>query len=109
MMLSQEGMKSVPRTRLAPATEDCKAFYATEHEAIQKFESDKSKIVDALKAAMGMTFTSLFRVTERDDGTLYDPIESLLPCQIWEKCKELFDERFFSPTSDFQLHVRPTD
>ena len=58
---------------------------------------------------MGKTFTDLFRVTECDDGTLYDPIESLLPCQIWEKCKELLEDRFFSPTSDFQLDLRPTD
>ena len=61
---------------------DWKAFYATELEVIQKFESDKKKIVDALQAAMGKTFTDLFRVTECEDGTLSDPIESLLPCQI---------------------------
>ena len=53
--------KSVPRACPAPTMEDWKAFYATELEVIQKFESDKKKIVDALQAAMGKTFiTDLF-------------------------------------------------
>mmetsp|Transcript_24032 Transcript_24032/g.36058 ORF Transcript_24032/g.36058 Transcript_24032/m.36058 type:complete len:307 (+) Transcript_24032:455-1375(+) len=101
--------KSVPRACPAPTMEDWKAFYANELEVIQKFESDKKKIVDALQAAMGKTFTDLFRETECDDGTLDDPIESLLPCQIWEKCKEFLVDSFYSPTSDFQLDVRPID
>jgi len=103
-------MKSVPRACPAPTMEDWKAFYANELEVIQKFESDKKKIVDALQAAMGKAFfTDLFRATECDDGTLDDPIESLLPCQIWEKCKEFLEDSFFSPTFDFQLDLRPTD
>ena len=102
--------KSVPRACPAPTMEDWKVFYANELEVIQKFESNKKKIVDALQAAMGKAFfTDLFRATECDDGTLDDPIESLLPCQIWEKCKEFLVDSFYSPTSDFQLDVRPID
>ena len=67
-MLFQEGMKSVPRACPAPTMEDWKAFYANELEVIQKFENDKKKIVDALQAAMGKSFTDLFRVTECEDG-----------------------------------------
>ena len=106
-MPQQEGSKTVTRACPAPSTEDWKAFYAAKPEMRQKFDADKTTIVNALKAALGNSFYSieLLKRTEREDGTINDPVKSLLPWEIWQACEERLTDRFYSTSSDLQTDL----
>ena len=73
----------------------------------QKFDANKTTIVNALKAAMGIAFEyiPLLKRVEREDGTINDPVKSLLPWEIWQACEERLTDRFYSTSSDLQTDL----
>ena len=72
-----------------------------------QYEQQRDTITKALKLVMGSEFKQTFKPQQRPDGLYYNPLDSLLPHQIWDKCQKRLEKQHFDGGSNLKndLHA----